>query len=121
MDDEGARAEGDNTPVRSSYGVVWQENGLTPVAGKLELGTNQLRLEGSDCSHVAVCALYYCDLVGVQIGRESGDRLDGRPTLLLERANGDSIRIASLTQAGIVVEIAERLAARDSNPQAVSG
>jgi hypothetical protein len=55
----------------------------------------------------------------VRIGRESGDRLDGHLTLLLERSNGDTLRIASLTQAGIVCEIAERLAALEIGPCAV--
>ncbi|MHB8060879.1 MAG: hypothetical protein ACYDHO_08620, partial [Gaiellaceae bacterium] len=53
--------------------------------------------------------LPFSDLMAVRVGRERGDRLDGRPTLLLERTNGDTLRIASL-QAGVICEIAERLA-----------
>jgi hypothetical protein len=94
-----------------SYGVVWQENERAPVAGKLELDSLRLRLEGDDCGHLAVCSLPICELTGVRVGRENRDRLDGRSTLLLERSNGDTIRIAALTQAGIVAELAERLAA----------
>ncbi len=93
-----------------SYGVVWQENECAPVAGKLELGSEELRLEGSDRDHLIARSLEIADLVGVHIGRECGDRLDGRPTLLLEFASGDRIRVAALAQAGIVAEIAERLA-----------
>ena len=95
----------------NSYGVVWQETGSALVAGKLELDCDRLRLEGSDCDHLTVCVLAYRDLATVRINRDLADRLDGRPTLLLERSNGDTIRIASLAQAGIVSEIAERLAA----------
>ena len=93
-----------------SYGVVWQENGREPVPGKLELDCDRLRLEGRDCDHVTVCILVYRDLATIRVIRDLGGRLDGRPTLLLERSNGDALRIASLTQAGIVSEIAERLA-----------
>ncbi|MGA9761718.1 MAG: hypothetical protein WBQ14_04785 [Gaiellaceae bacterium] len=93
-----------------SYGVVWQENGREPVAGKLELDRDRLRLEGRDCDHVTVCILVYRDLATIRVNRDLTGRLDGRPTLLLERSNGDAVRIASLTQAGIVPEIAERLA-----------
>ncbi len=107
--DESARCESDNAHV-DSYGVVWQENEREPVAGKLELDLPRLRLEGNDCGKLAVYALSFRDLIGVRVGRESCDRLDGRPTLLLKRSNGDTIRIASLTQAGIVAEISERLA-----------
>jgi hypothetical protein len=93
-----------------SYGVVWQENDRAPVAGKLELDSVRLRLDGKNHDHLAVCLLPICDLIGVRVGRERCDRLDDRPTLLLERSNGDTIRIAALAQAGIVAEIAERLA-----------
>jgi len=92
-----------------SYGVVWQQNNRPPVAGELELDPSRLRLEGNDRSELAVYALPFRDLIGVRVGRESRDRLDGRPTLLLERSNGDTLRIASL-QHGVVCEIAERLA-----------
>ncbi len=93
-----------------SYGVVWQENERAPVAGKLELDSIRLRLEGNDHGHLVVCLIPICELNGVRVGRENRDRLDGRSTLLLERSNGDTIRLAALTQAGIVAEIAERLA-----------
>jgi hypothetical protein len=99
-----------------SYGVVWQQNNRPPVPGKLELDLARLRLEGNDCSELAVYDLAFGELIGVRVGRESGDRLDGRPTLLLKRSNGDTLRIASLTQAGIVCEIAERLATREIGP-----
>ena len=100
-----------------SYGVVWQQNNHPPVAGALELDQSRLLLEGNDCSELAVYALPFRDLIGVRVGRESGDRLDGRPTLLLERSNGDTLRIASL-QGGIVCEIAERLATLETGPRA---
>ena len=93
-----------------SYGVVWQENDRAPVAGKLELGSDLLRLEGSVRDNLIVRSLEIADLFAVHIGRERCDRLDGHPTLLLEFANGDRFRIAALAQAGIVAEIAERLA-----------
>jgi hypothetical protein len=100
-----------------SYGVVWQETGREPVAGKLELDRDRLRLEGSDRDHLATCVLVYQDMATIRIERDLADRLDGRPTLSLERSNGETIRIASLTQAGIVSEIAERLAAFEIGTQ----
>jgi hypothetical protein len=96
-----------------SYGVVWQQNNRPPVAGKLELGSARVRLEGRGCGEIAVYDLSFRELIGVRVRRESCDRLDGKPTLLLEGSNGDTLRIASLTRAGIVAEIAERLVALD--------
>ena len=100
-----------------SYGVVWKKDGREPVAGKLELDADRLRLEGNDRDHLTVYVLAYRDLATVRINRDLADRLDGRPTLLLERSNGDTLRIASL-QHGVVCEIAERLATVEIGPRA---
>lgn len=100
-----------------SYGVVWQENERGLVAGKLELDCDGLRLEGNDRDHLTVCVLAYRELAAVRIDRESTNRLDSRPTLVLERSNGDTIHITALVQAGIVTEIAERLAAFEARPR----
>ena len=101
-----------------SYGVVWKKDGREPVAGKLELDADRLRLDGNDRDHLTVYVLAYRDLTTVRINRDLADRLDGQPTLLLERSNGDKLRIASLAQAGIVSEIAERLATFEIGPRA---
>jgi hypothetical protein len=107
-DDGLANGEGDNARVES-YGVVWQESERAPVAGKLEIDSAHLRLEGNDSNHLSARTVALSELVGVRVGRESGERLDGRPTLLLDLSSGGTIRIAALAQAGIVAEIAERL------------
>ena len=91
------------------------------MAGKLELEATQIRLEGRDLHGSASCTLPYLDLVAIHIGREASERLDGRPTLLLERSGGAKVRIAALVQAGIVVELAEKLATVETGPRAASG
>jgi hypothetical protein len=103
-----------------SYGVVWQEDGAAPVAGKLEIDSAQLRLEGNYSSRLTARMIEPGELAGVHVGRESADRLDGRPTLVLDLAAGGKIRIAALAQAGIVAEIAERLAAFEPRMRAAS-
>jgi len=50
-----------------SYGVVWQENDRVPVAGKLEIDSVGLRLEGNDRSHLTVYLLPICELIGVRV------------------------------------------------------
>ncbi|MGZ4358646.1 MAG: hypothetical protein ACXVY8_01000 [Gaiellaceae bacterium] len=97
--------------MKASYGVLWQEGERSAVAGKLELDSAQLRLEGSDADHVAVCAIPYRELSGVRIGHDEEERLSGRPTLILDRFGSDTVRVASLAQAGVVAEIAEHVAA----------
>ena len=39
------------------------------------------------------------------------ERIDGRPSLMLEPRTGDTLAIASVAQSGVIAEIAERLAA----------
>ncbi|MGZ4385267.1 MAG: hypothetical protein ACXVY3_11780, partial [Gaiellaceae bacterium] len=95
--------------MKASYGVLWQEGERSAVAGKLELDSAQLRLEGSDADHVAVCAIPYRELSGVRIGHDEEERLSGRPTLILDRFGSDTVRVASLAQAGVVAEIAEHV------------
>ena len=96
--------------MSASYGVIWQ-NGGTQKAGKLELDPAAIRLEGigDDGEDLVVELLPYCELAGVRVARGSADRLDGRPTLVLEQLNGESLRVASVAQSGIVAELAEKL------------
>jgi hypothetical protein len=95
--------------MKASYGVIWQ-NGGTLNAGKLELEPSAVRLEGTDSEGSSfVEELAYRDLAGVRIARGGADRLDGRPTLVLERSDGQDLRVASVAQSGIVSELAEKL------------
>jgi hypothetical protein len=95
--------------MKASYGVLWQENGVLQ-AGKLELEPLAVRLESTGAQGESlVQELPYRELVGVRIARGSGDRLEGRPTLVLERAHGPAMRVASVAQTGIISELAEQL------------
>jgi hypothetical protein len=56
-------------------------------------------------------AFPYRNMSHLRIARGSGERLQGRPTLIVELAAGDALRIAGVGQPGIVSELAARLAA----------
>jgi hypothetical protein len=95
--------------MKATYGVIWQNGGLLH-AGKLELASSAIRLEGAAAAGESVVEEFpFRELAGVHIARAGADRLEGLPTLVLERANGDSVRIASVAQGGIVYELAEKL------------
>jgi hypothetical protein len=51
----------------------------------------------------------YQDLKAFRLSRATGDRLQGRPTLLLDLADGTELKVASVAQPGIVAELADRL------------
>ncbi len=95
--------------MRTTYAVSWQESDGARHSGGLELGAGALRLEGRNGDAVATRALDYADLESVHVARAVEDRLQGRPTLLLELVDGSRVRIAGVAQSGIVAELAERL------------
>jgi hypothetical protein len=97
--------------MRTSYGVVWRE-GTHPLArGKLELLPRTVRLEGMMGSEPTTREIAYDHLAEIRIGRSAEERIDGRSSLLLAPLTGETVSIASVAQAGVVAELAERLAA----------
>jgi hypothetical protein len=99
--------------MRLSYAISWQEAEAeaAPRSGRLELLSRALGFEGSGGKGSTPEEVLYADLSAVRIARDSGDRLSGRPTLILERRTGGPIRIASVGQPGILSELAEQLVA----------
>jgi hypothetical protein len=93
--------------MQRTYGVVWRD-GVSPLAtGKLELLPRGLRLEGRDRRR----DIPYEGLSGVHVGRSAAERINGRPSVVLERIGHVPITIATVAQSSLVGEIAEQLAA----------
>jgi hypothetical protein len=91
--------------MQCTYAVTWQEEGDPACSGKLELEQGGLRLEGPGTTIVP-----YAALRGMGFAR-AGERLGGRPTLVLFRSgSAGSIKVAGVAAPGIVSEIAELLA-----------
>ena len=97
--------------MRTSYGVVWREGSGPLSRGKLELLPQTVRLEGMTGSEPTTREIAYDYLSEIRIGRSATERIDGRTSLVLAPRTGDTVSIASVAQAGVVAEIAERLAA----------
>jgi hypothetical protein len=102
--------------MRTSYGVVWREGSHPLASGKLELLPLAVRLDGMVGSVPTTREIAYDRLVEIRIGRSAEDRIDGRPTLVLASRTGNHYAIASVAQAGVIAEIAERLAALQTRP-----
>lgn len=97
--------------MKASYAVVWREGEGPTVSGRLELQPNAVVLDGSVESRGVVRAVPFKSLAAIRVGRTTEDRLAGKPSLVLERRDGPSVRIASVAQPGIVSELARRLIA----------
>ncbi|HET7567777.1 MAG TPA: hypothetical protein VFJ91_07295 [Gaiellaceae bacterium] len=94
-----------------SYAVLWSEPAQPVRAGKLELEPTGLRLEGSLGRRGGrqVHRVFYEDIESVHVGRGNGERLAGRPALVLDLAVGGPLRIGSVQGLGVLSELAERL------------
>ena len=101
----------DPSAMRTSYGVVWRDGHKPLARGKLELLPRAIRLDGMSGSEPASREIAYDYLSEIRIGRSAAERIDGRPSLMLEPRTGDTLAIASVAQSGVIAEIAERLAA----------
>lgn len=105
--DAPASAGDDDECMRTSYGVVWRD-GASPLAtGKLELLPRGIRLDGLEGAQ----EIPYELLAGVRVGRSAGERIDGRPSVVLERRTGAPVTISTVAKPSLVGEIVERLAA----------
>jgi hypothetical protein len=97
--------------MQTSYAVTWQESGGAPHSGRLELGDDSLRLEGRNGHGPAGVAVLYDDVRRFRLAHASGDRLHGRPTLILALSDGRELKVASIVEPGVVTELADRLGA----------
>ena len=95
-----------------SFAVLWSEPGQPVKAGKLVLGPYGLHFEGSGGIRGAdplVHEVYYEDIGAVHVARGGGERLVGRPALVLDRSAGGAVRIGAVDGPGILSELAARL------------
>jgi hypothetical protein len=71
-----------------SYAAIWRERGGAVASGKVVLEPDALRLEGAtSAGQLFRRQLRYTELLAVRIGRGPAERLNDRPTLVLEQAS----------------------------------
>ena len=105
--------------MRITYAVTWEDPEGTRQSGRLELGADALHLEGSNGDGAASRKLSYADVSGFRLARASGERLQGRPTLVLELRGGEVLKIAGVSQPGIVAELSDRLGVLAADPSSL--
>jgi hypothetical protein len=101
-----------------TYAVSWQEPDGSSGSGRLELGADALLLEGRNGGSAMSHVFPYSDISGFRAARGSHERLQDRPTLIVDLGAEGPLRIAGVAQPGIVSELASRLAAvrHDTRP-----
>ena len=96
----------------TTYAVRWREPNGQTFLGRLALGPSTLRLVGRTTGAEGQAVdrqIGYAELRGLRIG-SSADRLDGRPAVVVEHANGPYLVADAGMGAPIVQELADRLA-----------
>jgi hypothetical protein len=107
---DGASLDGvDDPAMGASYPVVWREGPGPLAVGKLEFLAGDVRLDGLAGTEPAVREVPYETVVEVRVERSARGRIEGRPTVVLERAGDPPIAISTVVQPGLVGEIAEML------------
>jgi hypothetical protein len=96
--------------MHKRYAVVFCERGRAVSAGGLELREDRLLLSGGSGQERCDLSVQFCDLAEIRIGRGRADRLNGYPTLVLERGQMPAVQLAPLG-AGLLHEIADLLLA----------
>ena len=97
--------------MKTTYAVKWREPDGQTYLGRLALGARTLGLEGRQRGGPAVSRqISYEGILSLRIGSRGADRLDGQPALILDRADGRYLVSSAGMGAGIVQEVAERLA-----------
>lgn len=97
----------------TTYAVKWREPDGQTFIGRLALGPRALRLAGRrrGAGGLPVERRFgYEELRGLRIGSSGADRLDGRPALVVERADGTYLVADAGMGAPIVQELVDRLA-----------
>lgn len=91
--------------MQTSYGVVWREADESLAAGKLEIHPGSIHLVGREKAQ----DIPYDELAAVRVGRSAAERIDGRPSVVLERKHAEPLTISTVAQANLVGEIVDRL------------
>ena len=105
----------------TSYAAIWAEAGEAPCSGSVVLADEGLGLTGGRALPVGEARLVrYADVVGVEVVRDPSQRLNGYPTLRIERRGAPPLRVSTIG-LGVLGELNQLLAtaAASEQPQLV--
>jgi hypothetical protein len=92
-----------------SLSVLWSEDGGPPRPGRLDLSERGLTLAGGSRLTPERHEIGLGEIGSVRMGRRMAERLSGRAALVLALHDGRAFLITSLSAAGTLHELAERL------------
>ncbi len=110
-----------STLAPPSYAVLWRSGNGPVFAGRLELSRLRLLLVGrSRAGERAAVEVPTEEIARIHIGRGREERIDGRPSLVLELEDAEPLMLTDAIGIGAVRELADRLGStgsgHDSSP-----
>ncbi len=95
--------------ARRSYAVIWRSGDGPIRPGKLVLAPVSLQVEaGTPGGQLSALRIRYADVASVEKATP-GERIHGRPTMLVRRREREPLSIAALDGPGSAHELMERL------------
>lgn len=79
-----------------SYAAMWAEAEDAPCSGTVALAGEGLTLTGSALPVGEARLVRYADVVGVEVVRDPSSRLNGYPTLRIQRRGGPTLRVSTI-------------------------
>jgi hypothetical protein len=95
----------------ASYPAIWTEPeaGEEQLIGTLTVGRDAVRIDGGTRGQPAQRSIPLREVASVRVGRAPGDRLDGRPAVVIERHDAPVVLLRPLG-LGLLNELAQLLA-----------
>jgi hypothetical protein len=95
----------------TTYAIKWREPDGQTYLGRLGFADTALLLEGSSNGASSTSrSIGYDDLGDFHISQVPAEQLDGRPTLILERPEGEVLVTSAVVHTGVLREVAHQLA-----------
>jgi hypothetical protein len=94
-----------------SVPVIWVEDGGPPQAGRLDLYSDRLHLDGGYRENRQTRDVPLADVGAVRMGRAIGERINGRQAIVLALTGGATLSLAAFARPGTLLELAHRLEA----------
>jgi hypothetical protein len=95
----------------TGYAAVWQDGGPV-MAGRIVLDASALTFEGAVRGRQTSRRIAFSSIASSRLGRGTADRVGGRPSLVIELTDGETIRVAT-PELGALHELAEALSSGD--------
>lgn len=95
-----------------SVPVIWIEDADAPLAGRIDLHADHVRLDGGARESRRTRDLLYSEILSVRVGRNGDDRIDGKRAVVLLLRDGHRVSLIGFDRPGSVLELAHRLEER---------